>query len=102
MEQFPRIKMYPTATYHSVHDFEPHNAIRSNDVQIFYSGKLDSTIAGHAVCVYYHAYNQKIIVYDSIMSKLDPTHRKIIAKLYPYNQGIEYEEPKSLQGKTEK
>lgn len=99
MEQFPRIKMYPTSTYHSINDFKQHKSTESNDVQILYSGLPDSV--GHATCIQYHASSGKVRVYDSIMLRLNPIHMQIVAKLYPYNQGIEYKEPKSLQGKTE-
>lgn len=101
MERFNRIKMYPTATYHSVDDFKPHEAGRSNDIQILYNGKLNSTTVGHAVCIYYQGYNQKVNVYDSIMSELDPTYHNIIARLYPFNQGVEVINSKTLQGKSE-
>lgn len=99
--QFKNITMYPTSTYHSINDFKQHKSIDSNDVQIVSSGIPNSADVGHALCIQYHASSRKVRVYDSVMFPLNQIHRKIVSQMYPYNQGIEYKEPKTLQGKTE-
>lgn len=100
MEQFKDTNMYSVTNYHSIDKYLQHNSSR-NDVQILYNGAIGTQEPGHAICIYYQASNQKVLVYDSAMNnELKPTEEEIIRRLYPYNTGIFFETPKTLQGAT--
>lgn len=99
-KQLRNIKMYPVGTYHSIEQFKEHNSTKTNDVQILYDGEIGSKQEGHAVCIYYQASSQNVLVYDSLVAnKLDSTHMRIIRRLYPFNKGIVFQTPKFVQGK---
>lgn len=92
--------MYPIDAYHFIEKFTEHNSSK-NDIQILYDGKPGSKELGHALCLFYQASSQQVLIYDSMVTeKLDLTHKKIIRKLYPFNKGIVFQQPKFVQGKT--
>lgn len=98
-KQFPNIKMYPVANYHSIDNFVQHESCETNDVQILYDGEVGSQDIGHAICINYQASSQNVLVYDSQMSeKLEPKQEEIIRKLYPFKKGIVFKKPKTTQG----
>lgn len=102
MEQFEYIKMYPVTTFHSKEKYLPYNnSSKTDDVQILYSGEIGAKGPGHAICIYYHASTQKVLIYDSAMNnELDPNGEEIIRKLYPFNTGIIFRTPKTQQGEA--
>lgn len=101
METLPNIKMYSLLDYKNVWKYNPHRWRDIDDVQILYSAGMRTNHGPHAICIYYEADSQKVLVYDSSMYKLlDPTQQFIIGKLYPFNKGIVFKEPKNLQGNT--
>lgn len=101
-KQLSNIKMYPVGTYHSIEQFEQHNSSKTDDVQILYDGEVGSKELGHVLCIYYQASSQNVLVYDSLVTlQLDSTHEVIIRKLYPFNKGIVFEQPKFVQGRTQ-
>lgn len=97
-KQLRNIKMFPVGTYHFIDRFEQHNSSKTNAIQILYEGEIGAKDLGHAICIYYQASSQNVLVYDSLVThKLDSTHKKIIRKLYPFSKGIVFVQPKFLQ-----
>lgn len=99
MEVFPHLKMY--RRHHNSSDYQhyqTHESADIDDVQIFFGGICDPSVMGHWFCIRYEATSRKVIVYDTIMKDtLEPIHRKIIDRLYPYRSGIVFRKPKTIQ-----
>lgn len=100
MEQFPGIKFYYLHDYDDVLNYKPHSSTTINDVQILY-GFPGPYEGAHALCIYYQASSQNVLVYDSsTFENLDPTQRQIVDRLYPFKRDIVYVTPKTRQDET--
>lgn len=96
--------MYPIATL-DLNVYQVYNDSTIDDVQIIFGTYRDDEIYWtkvhpplHAICICYKASTQKVHVYDSSMVDwVDDREEEIIQKLYPYNKGIHFETPLSIQ-----
>lgn len=93
------MKMYPVDDQGKV-KFRKHN-ISNDDVQILYGLGFDANDPneGHAICIYYRAFTQRIEVYDSAQHGwLSGEQLNAIRKLYPKNTPIDFKVPRTVQG----
>lgn len=98
MEQRKEIKMYRLFDYKKVHNYKPHKSIDIDDVQILYSPSMGPKEEPHAVCIYYQASSQNVLVYDCAMyNSLDPNQLKIVNRLYPFKKEIIFMQPKTVR-----
>lgn len=99
MEEFPHLKMYRRHRNSSDYEhYQLHESADIDDVQILFGGSSDPSVMGHWFCIRYEATSRKVLVYDATMKDiLEPIHRKIIHRLYPYRSGIAFRKPKTIQ-----
>lgn len=102
MKQFPGITMYPIDYSKTVEKFQPHKSSQIDDVQILV-GIFGPSECAHAICIYYQASSQNVLIYDSLdpmiynKNLLHSTQKITIDILYPFKKDIIFVEPKTYQ-----
>lgn len=103
-EELDNITMYPLNVHGDV-EYKQHYSETIDDVQIIFdtveSGHRDvagNAVGGHTKCIHYKASVQRVYVYDSAMlMAVTQGEEEIINILYPFNKGIKFQRPKTIQ-----